>query len=161
MVLTVPFEGFAAAAKAHTDAKFAYVTTLGAQTVVTAANLQTGAIVRSHSALPFAEVADSLKRDGIEVRKGAWGEQSSEGGALWVAAVAYKSAEDTPGVWVDTYESKPSTGQVLAELYEEFRETGEVGDVSLEEFIRLSDPNVVVLSPEEQAEFAQRENVAR
>jgi hypothetical protein len=111
--------------------------------------------VRSLSALPFAEVADALQGAGIEVKKGAWGERA-EGGALWVAAVAYKSAEDTPGVWVDTYESKPSTGQVLAELYEEFRQTGEVGDVSLEEFIRLSDPNVVVLSPEEQAEFAQQ-----
>ncbi len=156
MVLTVPFEGFADALKSHPGAKVAYVTTHGSRTVVTAADPQTGAIVRCHAQGSAAEVKATLEKAGVTVQVGIWGDRSEDPGALWVAAVAYKSEEDTPGLWVDTYESKPTTGQVLSEFYEEFRETGEVGDVSMEEFIRLADPNVVVLSPEEQAAFARR-----
>jgi hypothetical protein len=156
MVLTVPFEGFAEALRAHSSVKVAYATTQGGRTVVTALDPSTGAVVRCQTPLAPPEAKAALGQAGIEVREGSWGDGSDIPQALWVAAVAYKSDEDTPGLWVDTYESKPTTGQVLAELYEEFRETGEVGDVSLEEFIRLADPNVVVLSPEEQAEFSRR-----
>ena len=151
MVLTVPFEGFVEALRAHSGAKVAYVASLGGRTGVTALDQATGILVRSSTSLGVQEARQTLEGSGVTVREGAWGRS-----AQWVAAVAYKSAEETPGLWVDTYETKPTTGQVLAELYEEFRETGEVGDVSLEEFIRLADPNVVLLSPEEQAEFAQR-----
>lgn len=156
MVLTVPFEGFADALKSHPGAKVAYVTTHGSRTVVTAADPQTGAILRCHALRQPGEVKSILEKAGVTVQEGMWGDRSEDPGALWVAAVAYKSDSDTPGLWVDTYESKPTTGQVLAELYEEFRETGEVGEVTMEEFIRLADPNVVILSPEEQAEFARR-----
>jgi hypothetical protein len=156
MVLTVPFEGFVEALRAHSGAKVAYVASLGGRTGVTALDQATGILVRSSTSLGVQEARQTLEGSGVTVREGAWGDWADLPQALWVAAVAYKSAEETPGLWVDTYETKPTTGQVLAELYEEFRETGEVGDVSLEEFIRLADPNVVLLSPEEQAEFAQR-----
>ncbi len=39
--------------------------------------------------------------------------------------------------------------QVLKAMYEEFRATGELGDVAMEEFIRLANPNVVIISPNE------------
>lgn len=156
MVLTVPFDGFIKAALSLPGAKNAYVSTFGSRVVVTAADASTGAIVRSHADRPLAEVRSLLEKAGLTVGEGLWGDRSDDPGALWVAAVAFKSEEDTPGLWVDTYETKPTTGQVLAELYEEFRETGVVGNMALEEFIRLSDPNVVILSPEDQAEFARK-----
>lgn len=156
MVLTVPFEGFADALKAHSNAKVAYLSTAGSRTVVTALDPQSGVLVRASAATTLAEARTALEGAGIQVKEGAWGESAELPQALWVAAVAYKSGEDSPGLWVDTYETKPTTGQVLAELYEEFRETGEVGETSLEEFIRLADPNVVLVSPEQQAEFARR-----
>jgi hypothetical protein len=156
VVLTVPFEGFAEAMKSQPGARVAYVSTLGSRTMVTAGDPGSGAVVRAFASLSPSDVRASLEKAGVTVREGTWGDRPDDPGPLWVAAVAYKSEEDTPGLWVDTFESKPTTGQVLAELYEEFRETGEIGDVSMEEFIRLADPNVVVLSPEEQAEFARR-----
>lgn len=156
MVLNVPFEGFAEAMRAHTGAQAAFLSTLGIQTVVTAADPAKGVILRSSARMPLAAARAALESAGVKVHEGSWGEVADGGAPLWVAAVAYRSSEDTPGLWVDTFETKPTTGQVLSELYEEFRETGEVGDVSMEEFIRLADPNVVVLSPEEQAEFARR-----
>lgn len=156
MVLTVPFEGFAEAMKSLPGARVAYVSTLGSRTVATACDPSSGASVRAFATMPLSEARAALESAGVTVRDGTWGDRPDDPGPLWVAAVAYKSEENSPGLWVDTYEAKPTTGQVLAELYEEFRETGEVGDVSMEEFIRLADPNVVILSPEEQAEFARR-----
>ena len=156
MVLTVPFEGFIEAAKSLPGARTVYVSTFGSRSVVTAADATTGAIVRSHADKPLADVRSLLEKAGLTVHEGLWGDRSEDPGALWVAAVAYKSEEDTPGLWVDTFETKPTTGQVLSELYEEFRETGVVGNLPLEEFIRLCDPNVVILSPEDQAEFSRR-----
>lgn len=142
--------------KSLQGARAAYVSTLGSRTVVTACDPASGAVVRCFATVSLSEARSTLEAAGVTVREGTWGDRPDDPGPLWVAAVAYKSEEDSPGLWVDTYESKPTTGQVLGELYEEFRETGEVGDVSMEEFIRLADPNVVILSPEEQAEFARR-----
>jgi hypothetical protein len=155
MVLTVPIEGFAEAVKSHGDLKNAYVTTFGSQTVVTAFDPASGVIVRAHSLEPTDSVRKGLESKGIKVSLGHWGDRSEDPGALWVAAVAYKSVESMPGVWVDTFEDEPSKGQVLQAMYDEFRASGEAEDVLLDEFIELVEPNVVVLSPDRQAEFAR------
>lgn len=156
MVLTVPFEGFAAAAKAHGGVKMAYVTTSGSQTVVTAHDPTSGTIVRSHVREPQAAVRKRLEAAGMTVGEGLWGDRSEDPAALWVAAVAYRSEEPMPGLWVDTFEDEPTKGQVLQEMYEEFRASGEADDVTLEEFIELANTNVVILSPDRQAEFARK-----
>ncbi|HXH61093.1 MAG TPA: hypothetical protein VNI20_07015 [Fimbriimonadaceae bacterium] len=157
MVLTVPLEGFIADALAGGGKKTVYVTTLGNYCIATFAD--NGTVVRADALSPASEVRQTLEKAGLEVREGFWGDKLEDHSALWVAAVAYKSAEDTPGLWVDTYETKPSPGQVLSGLYDEFRADGDVGDVSLEEFIRRADPNVVILSPEQQAEFARKKTL--
>ncbi len=156
MVLTVPFEGFIAAAKSHGGGKTAFVSTYGSQTVVTAFDTASGTIVRSHAREPLANVRQKLEKGGLTVQEGHWGDRSEDPAALWVAAVAYKSGEGSPGLWVDTYEDEPSKGHVLQLMYEEFRESGEAHDVPLDEFIEQASPNVVILSPDQQAEFARK-----
>jgi hypothetical protein len=155
MVLTVPFEGFVEAAKTHGGLKAAYVTTFGSQTVITAFDPGSGVIVRAHTIEPLGAVRSKLESGGMKVEVGRWGDRAEDPSALWVAAVAYKSVESMPGVWVDTFEDEPSKGQVLQAMYDEFRQSGEAEDVLLDEFIELAEPNVVILSPDQQAEFAR------
>ncbi|MCH7904467.1 MAG: hypothetical protein IH944_07860 [Armatimonadetes bacterium] len=155
MVLTVDFDGFAAATKSLTGANQAFVSPMGNGCSLTSAGTEKGLIVRSTTPLSMADAITQLKTAGIAVERGAWSEGSTDAQQdLWVAAVAYKSGEDSPGLWVSTYQEKPTTGEVLAALYEEFRETGDVGELPLEEFLRLAEPNVVILSPDQLWEFA-------
>lgn len=155
MVLTVPFEGFAEAAKSHGGLRAAYVTTFGSQTVITAFDPVSGVIIRAHTLEPSSVVRAQLESSGLKTGEGLWGDRSEDPAALWVAAVAYKSVESMPGIWVDTFEDEPSKGQVLQAMYDEFRASGEAEDVLLDEFIELAEPNVVILSPDQQAEFAR------
>lgn len=159
MVLRVPFEGFAESARKHANSSEAFVSPLGSGSLVTAADPEKGVLMRAESGLAVDEARKLLSAAGMSVYDGCWG-GSADGSAaaLWVGAVAYKSNEDTPGLWVETFESKPTTGQVLSALYDEFRASGDVGEIPLEEFIRLCDPNVVILGPEEQADFAARKD---
>ncbi len=157
MVLRVPFEGFAESARKHAHSSEAFVSPRGSGSVVTAADPVKGVLLHAESDMAVGEVRNLLSSAGMTVRDGCWGGSVDGSPAgLWVGAVAYKSSEDTPGLWVETFSSKPTTGQVLSALYEEFRSSGDVGEIPLEEFIRQADPNVVILGPEEQAEFASR-----
>lgn len=76
--------------------------------------------------------------------------------AVYVAAVAYQSSERKPGLWMDAFAEAPSTGDVLSALYEEFRENGDIGDLSLEAFLKIARPNVVIMSPDQLRIFARR-----
>ena len=157
MVLTVPIEQFSEAVQRYTKSTDVYVTVLESQTVVTAFAPDTATIVCAKTSVDIQEVRATLTKAGLKVFDGHWSDgETLERSELWIGAVAYKSVEETPGLWVNAFRSKPSTGQVLSALYEEFRVAGDVGEVSLEEFIRLADPNVVILSPSEQALFASR-----
>ena len=100
-----------------------------------------------------------LIESGLEVFEGEWSEDRTEASeeepALYVAAIAYRSKERAPGLWVDAFESPPIQGQVLKALYDEFLENGEIQDVSFEEFVRISEPTVVIVSPEDLSAFAR------
>ena len=157
MVLRVPLEGFAESARKHARSSEAFISAYGSGTVVTAADPEKGVLMRAESDLAVGDVRKLLSAAGMSVYDGCWG-GSPDGSAaeLWVGAVAYRSSEDTPGLWVETFPSKPTSGQVLSALCDEFRDSGDVGEIPMEEFIRLCDPNVVILGPEEQAEYATR-----
>ena len=157
MVLTVDFDGFAEATKSLTGGKEAFLAPMGGGCSLTSASSDRGIIVRSSCGLSVAEATSKLEEAGIAAKRGAWSEGSTDARhTLWIAAVAYKSAENSPGLWVSTYQDKPTTGEVLALLYDEFRESGDVGELPLEEFLRLAEPNVVILSPDQLWEFAAR-----
>lgn len=154
MVLTVPIDDFAEAVKQHTSGNDAYLAVVSGHTVATAIQSDKALLVRAETDETVESTKQRLTSAGMKVLDGHWGEPSLDPSEqFWIGAVAYKSAEDTPGLWVHAFATKPSTGQVLAALYDEFRESGDIGEVPLEEFIRLADPNVVVLSPEEQTDF--------
>lgn len=107
------------------------------------------------------ECLSRLEEEGFAVREGCWMSDAdalaTERGPMpWVVAVAYASAKGRPGLWVDATAEEPSQADVLRTMYEEFRETGDVADVTIEEFIRAANPNVVILSPDEVRRFAER-----
>ena len=155
MVLTVSIDDFAETVKLQTKSTDAYLSVVGGRTLATAIEGEKGLLVRAETDATLDSTKQKLAGAGLKVHNGHWGD-SSEGQApsYWIGAVAYRSAEETPGLWVHAFAIKPSAGQVLAALYEEFRESGDIGDVPLEEFIRLADPNVVVLGPEDLSDFA-------
>ena len=158
MVLTVPFESFAEAAKRMHLPTPAYVAQHGNGTLATAANFEKGVILQAASPLPLEIVKVMLERDGMMCFHGQWSKDGEELDTpkSWLAAVAYKSTESRPGLWVDAFPDEPSTGEVMARMYDEFVDADEVDDVGLERFIQAAEPNVVVLSPEDQERFRAR-----
>lgn len=160
MTLNVDFDHFAEAVKRHLATKIAYVCRRESRTIVAAADPAANLIVSCSVKQEFASVKATLEKAGLEVAQGAWddGTESSTNGLEarpFVAAVAYASDDEMPGVWVDAYATLPTQALVLKALYEEFRQTGEVGDVSFEEFVRQANPNVVIVSPQEIDTFLE------
>jgi len=162
MTLHVPFEQFSKTVESMLETKHVFVTARGRGATVTAADGQKGFLVVSQADLPVAQVKTKLTRAGLEILDGVWRlgdgseEECEERCDAFVAAVAYKSAESMPGVWVDAFRSLPTQVQVLRALFDEFRETGELPDVSFEEFIRLSEPNVVIVAPNQIQSFLDK-----
>ncbi len=152
MTLQVPFEGFALAAQGVAGVKEVYVTGHPSGTIVTCADPAKGVHIVCVCPIKADEVKERLTKEGLTVNEGVWSEEgniSLEADPLssaFVAAVSYVSNEHIPGVWVDAYPEQPNHVQVLKTMYEEFRQTGELDDVTFEEFIRLANPNVVVVS---------------
>lgn len=153
MTLQVPFEGFAAAAARVLGAKEAYVTRHAAGALVTASNATSRTIVAALAGLSPDAAKAVLESRGLKVYEGVW---AAEGltdlgddcmAEAHVAAVAYTSGEGRPGLWIDAFDAVPTPAQVLRGMYEEFRDTGEAAEVSFEEFVRLANANVVVVTP--------------
>ena len=154
--MTVPFEGFAVAVRRTFGGKIAFLGSVGRYTVVTAGDPTTGTLVRSDALMSKEDATKALAKAGIEVAEGTWSDKGVEDSALWVAAVAYRSSEAMPGLWIETYDTEPTKGQVLTDLYDEFCENGEIDDLPLDDFVRSAQANIVILSPESQAAMAQR-----
>jgi hypothetical protein len=162
MTLHVPFEQFPKTVESMLQTKNVFVAPQGRGALVTAADSLKGFMIVCHADLPVAQVKTKLTRSGLEVFEGAWKlsdevDPDAEGrGDFYIAAVAYKSADTMPGVWVDAHRTLPTQVQVLRAMYEEFRATGELPEVSFEEFVRLSEPNVVVVAPNEIQSFLDK-----
>lgn len=152
MTLQVPFEDFARTAQKLAGVKEVFLSAHPAGALVTCANPKNGVHVVSVSHGSHDETAEALQKEGLETFSGVWAEDAEirlEADPLTtvvVAAVSYVSSEHVPGVWVDAYAETPTHVQVLRSMFEEFRDTGEIEDISFEEFVRLSVPNVVVVS---------------
>ncbi len=160
MVLTVPLEDLSASADRLNLPRQACLARLGPVCRVTCANPDRNLLLRADSGYTITETRKRLEKQGFECFEGMWSSEA-EGGALpsaayWIAAVSYKSQEGKPGLWVDAVPHRPLVGDVLKSMYEEFRGHGELEGVDLEAFIRLLDPNVIILDPGEQDQFVQR-----
>lgn len=156
MTLEVPFEEFAKAAKRLTVGRVAFVTTEGSGTRVTAADPLRGIRVVAHGALSIKSAEEKLRADGFEVEHGRWIPDEAQAGESepHVVAVAYRTSGTQPGLWVDAFPNTPTPVQAIRALYDEFSSTGEIAEVPFEEFVRLAEPTVVIVSPSELRSFA-------
>jgi hypothetical protein len=160
MVLQVPFDRFAETVERRLGVREAYVSSQGSRTVVSAAVPEKGHAVVSVVFDSEEKVRASLGKAGLEIHSGTWRGADvalDDEGAddVFVAAVAYRSGEAKPGLWVDASWSPLTSAQALRALYDELSESGELVDVSYEEFVRVAEPNVVVLEPDEIQGFAR------
>ncbi|MEQ1821682.1 MAG: hypothetical protein ABL949_04165 [Fimbriimonadaceae bacterium] len=153
MVLKVAFDDFPASMVEYAVGSDAFLAELPAGCAVSAVNPQTGVIVSTVSDLDVVKARELLEASGLKVRVGAWTSEADDpiigSGQTYVAAVAYRSRDFTPGLWMDAYPYEPSPSDVLREMYDEFLANGELKGGSFDEFTRLSFPNVVILKPEE------------
>lgn len=161
MVLQVEYDDFAAAVEKVLAIKLAFAVRQGSTTVVTAAKADKNAIVRAETSKGVAAVRNELQLKNIEVLDGEW--RAGGGAALaasaiaetagYIGAVAYKSREAMPGLWVEAFPHEPTNAEVLRAIFDEFSATGELEEVTFEEFVRLAQPNVLVLAPDDVAAF--------
>ena len=155
MTLHVPFEQFSKTVLRMLTTKDVFVSAHGSGTLVTATDGHNDVLVASHTDLTIAQTKVRLMEADLEPHDGVWklGDlqevDCDERCEAYISAVSYKSSESMPGVWVDAHRTQPTEVQVLRVMYDEFRETGELNEVSFEEFVRLSEPNVVIVPPYE------------
>jgi hypothetical protein len=158
VTLQVPFESFATVVGRVLGAREAFVARHPSGALVTAADPARGAMVASVTSLAPELARERLVDAGFEAFDGSWSgvdatDLACEAAEAFLAAVAYQSGEGRPGVWVDAYPALPTQVQVLRVMYDEFRETGELSEVTFEEFVRLANPTVVILSPSDLRSF--------
>jgi hypothetical protein len=140
----------------------AYVSHFRGGSLATAAEPESNTIIAAMSRSKLDDAIKALRDQQMEVAEGAWSTDENftiEKGLAcdaYVAAVAYQSGENRPGVWMDSYSFLPTEVQVLRAMHEEFRATGELSEVSFEEFVRLANPTVAIISPAEVVEFCNR-----
>lgn len=166
MTLHVSYDEFAETAKRVLGQSEAFVCASPRGTYLTAVHATESRMVSSLCHVSPAEAKARLTKAGMKVHDGVWtlDGEAPEGdidySTVHVAAVSYRTEADQPGIWVDAFSGLPTRVQVLRELYEEFRGNGEMPDVSFEEFVRLANPNVAIVSPSEIAGYleARREN---
>lgn len=156
MTLEVPFEGFVGAAKRFASGQMAFVLAESGGTRLTCADTAKGLRVVSFSPKDPKVVMEELQKAGVDAAEGRWipDDAPTGSGDVHVAAVAYRTEHSQPGLWVDAYLEAPTSVQAIRNLYDEFRETGQVSDVSLEEFVRVAEPTVVILTPADLRGFA-------
>ncbi|HZH97357.1 MAG TPA: hypothetical protein VEX38_00170 [Fimbriimonadaceae bacterium] len=160
MVLRVGIEEFPSAVKRYLAEPLAYLRRKGKGTEVSAGNPAQNLIIVSRSSEELEATSSSLSSKGLECREGSWvaeeAVETPEESHAFIAAVAYRSREQMPGVWIDAFPFPPHQADVLQAMYEEFIENAEIKDVPFEDFVQMAKPNVVIVSPEEVAGYLKR-----
>ena len=165
MILHVEFDQFAPTVQRLLKTKEAFTRLHGGTVVVTSAHPEKPFVVASAVQGKPLDVKQRLEASGFEVLEGEWtdaGEGASDrlgDRQTYIAAVAYHSKDKMPGLWLDAYPAPPVPGIVLRAFYDELMANGEIPDVSFEEFIRLANPNVIVVGPNEiQSYLSEKES---
>ena len=162
MTLHVSFEQFPKTVAHLLASQNVFVAAQGFGSLVTAADPEKGILIVCKTDHTPASAKSKLSGFGLDVLEGAWKLTDEipveQDGSIeaFVAAVSYKSGENMPGLWIDAYPALPTQVQVLRAMHEEFRHTGELAEVSFEEFVRLSEPNVIILSPHDVQSFLDK-----
>ena len=152
MVLKVTFEDFADAVQQYTGAKDAFIAEVPSGSSATAGSPSSGVIVSALTDLSVSEARTHLTRLGMKIHEGTWALEADDpvfgSEQTYFCAVAYRSREITPGLWLDVFPYEPSRADVLRAMYDEFVHNGEMKEVTFDEFVRSSFANVVILSPD-------------
>lgn len=158
LTLRVPFDQFSETVRRVVGTNEAYIAPIESGCVCTAFEISKRVRVLAKESGPAQAAKEKLEKSGMKIRPGYWAEGEEDvpeplPAVPFVAAVSYQATNHQPGVWVDAYETLPTVAQVLRSIYDEFTDTGELNEVSFEEFVRLSHPNVVIVTPSELASF--------
>lgn len=158
MLLRVDFADFPETARREVGHSTAYVRNTPRGSLITASNGTN--VVASISSLDFDAARSVLETAEMIVHRGGWAldaqdwEPEDSGADAYVAAIAYKSPEDTPGLWVDAFPFMPTPAQALRAMYDEFIGNGEMRETPFDEFVRVAQANVVILTPGQLGAYA-------
>lgn len=157
MVLRLPLDGLAESAERLGVPKIAWIRERAGMVSITLAKPEEGTILAANVEDTPENVRAALREDGITVLPGEWTEQG-EGAEneQFLTAIAYRSREEKPGLWVDASFDRPSIGEALDRLYDDLNDNGDLDDLSFEEFMRHGMPNVVILGPAELRDYAEK-----
>jgi len=121
----------------------------------------------------IGDIEYKLKQDSINVVTGMWIEGSmtaasqaahapaavaASGGQFWVAAVAYNSADDEPGVWMDAFPAQPEEDEVLHAMFNEFVSSGDLADATYEDFVSEAAPTVQIVAARDVQQWLQKKS---
>jgi len=161
MVLTIPFHDFAFEARERFVGEPIFLVGIQNRTLVSVSNgKQDGTILQAWSQEHSLAVKTKLELAGFKVREGRWSESESDEGSsgagsnLHVYAIAYKSENGSPGLWIDAGFDSKSEAETMRNFFDELRDNEEITKVSFEEFVRLADAKVMVFTPSELHDFA-------
>ena len=150
MVLRVNPENFAAEVKNRLKVSEVYVMASGRHTLATAGDPSTGLLIEAKFRSTLAKTLDTLEKASLAAKPGSWctGERDEMlEQTPYMVAIAYRSEESTPGLWLDSDIHEISVAEALKRMYDEFRDNGEIKEVSFDEFVRVIRPNVMIVPP--------------
>lgn len=162
MTLTVPFSEFASTVKRVLGVSDVYFTQSGKGWSVTAGQPVRQAVVVTQVDLEVDGLRKTLSDAGLHLHEGRWGEAASSDSVrsdeLYFAAISYVSSEGKPGIWLDAFHYLPTPKQALLAMYDEFRNQSEVSEAGFDDFVRLSNANVVIESENRLRHFADQKS---
>lgn len=159
MVLKVSFDQFVKVVQQKIGISEVFLSENCGRSRATAGDPVKNLIVAASIEKPFAAAKAELEQQGALVHPGGWADEADdefEGAMPFVVAVAYRSEESRPGLWVDATFEDHTESECLRRMYEEMTQHQEVKGVSYESFLELLSPNVVLLSPVALRQFAER-----
>lgn len=158
MILQVPWIQFLEEVKAKIGPSTKiYLSYKEGQTIATASEPRLNFILRSTSTQSNPDILHDIAEADLQATSGEWlpftdSEPISE---ISVAAVAYVSKEETPGLWCEVFPYKPDVSDVITRLISEFESEGALRNVTTEEFKKLAKPNVIILTQPEMKQLLQ------
>ena len=159
MILQVPFNEFPKTLERVLEGcKDVYLSRHQQQTLISASKVGMP-VIASIADMDMEGTRAQMSALGFNVFEGRWnsdfalGEEGDDLTEIYVAGIAYRTESGPPGLWLDAYAVQPTQVQVLKAMYDEMTSTGQMADVSFEEFVRLSEANVVVAGPNDLRSF--------
>lgn len=155
MQLEVALDHFAEAALRH-GARTAYISAQPTGHTLLTALGPNGLLITARTQSPLIEAQTLVEKGGLFVHPGQLRTAEPQAAGienLFVVAISYRTERGRPGLWVDCRSDAPTEGSALDRFYNELRTDGEIGALTLDEFLDIAEPTVVILSPADIERF--------